>query len=362
MKTSQLLKTVDWILWISSLLLLIAGIMVIFSLTKESNEKIYINQIIFASIGLILMATFTFIDYRIWKNFSWLAYFFGIFFLILVYIFGSYTFGARRWIDFGIFQFQPSELMKPILIITLARYFCNINNFNLKRFIVCLILIFLPVFLILKQPDLGSASVLLITSFALLAIAKIPKVFYIALITLSIISAPIGYYFLQPYQKQRLITFINPSSDLSGSGYNIAQSKIAIGSGGIFGRGLGKGSQSQLQFLPVAHTDFIFAGLTEATGFVGSIGLLSVSFILVIRAFQIAKLSQDKFGMYIAFGISTQLIYQIFINAGGNLGIVPVTGIPYPLVSSGGTAMMTILLEIGILESIYLRHKKIRFK
>ena len=362
MKPSQLLKTVDWTLWIATLLLLTAGITVIFSLTNESDNKIYINQMVFAIVGLILMAVVTFIDYRIWKNLSWMAYLTGILCLILVVIFGSYTFGARRWIDFGIFQFQPAELMKPILIVTLSRYFSNINDFNWKRFIVCLVLIILPVILVLKQPDLGSASVLLVTSFILIAVARIPKIYYVSLTIILLIAIPLAYISLRPYQKQRLTTFVNPASDLSGSGYNVAQSKIAIGSGGIFGRGLGKGSQSQLQFLPVAHADFIFAGLAEATGFIGSVGLLIVSSMLVIRAFQIAKLSQDKFGMYIAFGISVQLIYQMFINAGGNLGIVPVTGIPYPLVSFGGTALVMVLLEIGILESIYLRHKKIRFK
>lgn len=361
MKPSQLLKTVDWTLGLSTLLLLVAGITVIFGLTGESENKIYLNQIVFASIGIVLMAAATFIDYRVWKNVSWLAYFGGIICLILVFIFGSYTFGARRWIDFGVFQFQPSELMKPILIITLARYFSNVSDFSWKRFIVCLLIVSLPVFLIIKQPDLGSASVLMLTSLVLLAVAKIPKIYYISLMVLVLVAFPAAYANLQPYQRQRLTAFANPTSDLAGSGYNVAQSKIAIGSGGIFGRGLGKGSQSQLQFLPVAHADFIFAGLAEATGFVGSIGLLLVSAIVVVRSFQIAKLSQDKFGMYIAFGISVQLMYQIFINAGGNLGIVPVTGIPYPLVSSGGTALVVVLMEIGILESIYLRHKKIRF-
>ena len=188
MKPSQLLKTVDWTLWIATLLLLTAGITVIFSLTNESDNKIYINQMVFAIVGLILMAVVTFIDYRIWKNLSWMAYLTGILCLILVVIFGSYTFGARRWIDFGIFQFQPAELMKPILIVTLSRYFSNINDFNWKRFIVCLVLIILPVILVLKQPDLGSASVLLVTSFILIAVARIPKIYYVSLTIILLIA------------------------------------------------------------------------------------------------------------------------------------------------------------------------------
>lgn len=218
-----------------------------------------------------------------------------------------------------------------------------------------------PIGLVLSQPDLGSASVMVVVTGILLLSAHLPKYIIITGIIAAVVMLPIGFQFLAPYQKQRVETFLNPSSDPTGTGYNVVQSKIAIGSGGVFGRGLGEGSQSQLNFLPVAHTDFIFAGVAEATGFVGSVAILLLLALVVVRAVIIARLSQDSFGMYIALGIATIYLYQTFVNAGGNLGLVPVTGIPLPFVSFGGTSMIMAMAALGILQSIYIRHKKIRF-
>lgn len=359
--SGKLIETIDWFLIIAVLILITLGTVIIFSLSGGASGNIGMDQIVFAIIGLIVAGVLTFIDYRTWRSLSAIFYILGIISLIAVLFLGDKTFGATRWIDFGIFQFQPSELMKLILIVSLSTLLSTKKNLSIKDIGIYFGLSLLPISLILMQPDLGSASVLFVISFVLLTVSKIPRIVIISIVALGLISAPIAYQFIAPYQRQRIITFTNPSADPQGTGYNVVQSKIAIGSGGIFGRGIGQGSQSQLNFLPVAHTDFIFAGVAEATGFIGSLTLILIMTLIVYRAILIARLSQDYFGFYIACAIATVFLYQTFVNVGGNLGLMPITGIPLPFVSFGGTAMVVYLTCIGILESIYLRHKKIRF-
>lgn len=360
-RTGQLLKTIDWVLIIAATLLLIGGITIIFSLTHGTDSRIYVNQIIYTVIGSVGAIFMTFIDYRTWRSMSWWLYGATLVALIAVIVIGSKVFGATRWIDFGIFQFQPSELAKLVIIITIARYLVEQRTIGVRQIIVTAALTVIPVGLILAQPDLGSASVLIVIAVVLVIAARVPKVALAFTGVILILALGVGFTQLVPYQRQRIEVFLNPSIDPAGIGYNITQSKIAIGSGGVFGRGIGQGSQSQLQFLPVAHTDFIFAVTAEATGFVGSIVLLALMAVVIVRAYCIAQVSQDAFGLYCALGIATLFLYQTFVNVGGNLGLVPITGIPLPLVSSGGTTTIVMLTCIGLLQSIYLRHKKIRF-
>ena len=211
------------------------------------------------------------------------------------------------------------------------------------------------------QPDLGSASVVFIITLVLLAFSPLKKIYLVVALAVMIALTPVAWHYLEPYQKHRIEAFMNPKIDPQGTGYNVSQSKIAIGSGGIWGTGLGKGSQSQLNFLPVAHTDFIFAGTAEATGFVGSIFLFLLLAYLVLRVINVAKIAKDDFGMYLALGIGIMFLFQILVNVGMNLGIMPVTGIPLPFVSYGGSAMLLNMACIGILQSIFLRHRKISF-
>lgn len=361
MKLGHLYKTIDFVLIVSAVILIAAGIAVILSLAQGGAKNLSFSQSTFAAIGLAVAGVLTFTDYRAWKSLSWWLYIFGVASLALVLALGATIFGASRWIDFGFFQFQPSELMKLILIIIISRLLGENPLINWKRGLSILILVALPVVLVLKQPDIGSASVFIAVSLILVLAARIPKAVIISGALMVLIAAPLGYRFLAPYQRDRIRTYLEPEYDPTGIGYNVNQSKIAIGSGGIFGRGLGQGSQSQLKFLPVAHTDFIFAGFAESFGFVGSVAVLILLGSVVVRAFYISRLSQDSFGMYLALGISGLYLYQIFINIGGNLGLVPVTGIPLPFMSYGGTAMIVNLAALGLLESIYLRHKKIRF-
>ena len=200
-----------------------------------------------------------------------------------------------------------------------------------------------------------------VLSLVLFFSSPLKKIYLIIGLAVLIALSPVAWHFLKPYQKNRIEAFINPTIDPHGAGYNVSQSKIAVGSGGLWGTGLGKGSQSQLNFLPVAHTDFIFAGTAEATGFVGSLILFSLLFFLILRVINVAQTAKDDFGMYLGIGFGVMLLFQILVNIGMNIGIMPVTGIPLPFVSYGGSAMLSNMAAIGILQSIYARHKKINF-
>ncbi len=359
----KLPKTFDWILFIIPILLLCTGIAVIYSLTYY-NDQIHLlhNQIIFAVIGIILMIVLTFVDYRNYKNIAWIFYLVGIILLVLVLFIGKTSFGAKRWIDLIFFDLQPSEFIKLFLIFALAALFADyIGKISIQRLIFGLILIAIPVFLILRQPDFGSAIVLVAISLGIILYSRLSMKQLITVILMILISLPTAWMFLKDYQRARIYTFLNPTLDRFGAGYNVIQSMITVGSGGLFGKGFGHGPQSQLNFLPVAHTDFIFSGFAETAGFLGSIVLILIFAILIFRIVNVAKISKDYFGMLLAVGIGVMFLFQIFVNIGMNIGIMPVTGITLPLVSYGGSSMILNLASIGILQSIYLRHKKITF-
>lgn len=359
----KLPKTFDWLLYIIPLILLVLGLAVIYSLTYYNNKiALFNSQIIYAAIGLVLMTIFTFIDYRNFKGLAWLLYIIGLAFLIAVLFLGKSTFGATRWIDLGLFQLQPSEFMKLFLIFILARFYSDrINNIKLSDILVGLALIGIPALLILKQPDFGSFSVIAVVGLLIIFFSKVKKIQILTICVLILLALSGSWFFLKDYQKERIHTFLNPQTDKFGSGYNVAQSTITIGSGGLFGRGLGHGPQSQLNFLPVAHTDFIFAGIAEATGFTGAFVVIVLFVILVLRAINVSLISKDYFGMLVAVGIATMFMYQALVNISMNVGLAPVTGIPLPFVSHGGSSLFLNLISIGILQSIYLRHKKITF-
>ncbi len=352
----------DWSLYFVPLLLSIFGIVVIFSITYGAKTTIATDQITYTAVGLVLAVALTFFDYRSLKGLYLVLYFIGLGLLILVMLIGSSSFGATRWINLYVFQLQPSELFKLIAIIFLAKLFSDWNrDFDWRRLITVIVAMGLPLALILIQPDLGTTSVVFVVTLVLLFTSPVKKVYLIIGLAIMVALSPLAWHFLKPYQKHRIEAFINPASDPQGTGYNVSQSKIAIGSGGLIGTGLGKGSQSQLNFLPVAHTDFIFAGAAEATGFMGSIFLFVLLMTLIFRVINVAKVAKDDFGMYLAVGIAAMFLFQVLVNVGMNLGIMPVTGIPLPFVSYGGSAMLLNMTCIGLLQSIYLRHRKISF-
>jgi len=356
------LRALDWSLIVAPLLLVGVGVATIFSTTLGTAQSgLAIQQIIFAILGIIIMVALTIYDYRNLKNFSWILYLVSALLLVAVLFFGIKIFGAKRWIDLGLFQLQPSELMKISIILFVSSILSQGVVLWWRKIMLIIIIIAIPLLLVLKQPDLGTVIVISIIGLSLFFCWPISRKIKILVMILIIAMIPLGWLAMKDYQRQRIYTFINPGRDPYGSGYNVIQSLITVGSGGIWGRGLGNGPQSQLNFLPVSYTDFIFAGWAEATGFAGAIGLLVILAILNWRVYYIASIAKDAFGRYLAVGYGTMVFVQVAINIGMNLGLAPVTGIPLPFVSYGGTALMVNFIMIGIMQSIYLRHKRISF-
>lgn len=362
------LKNLDWIMMIAAILILTLGIVIIYSVTHSGNVSAgpndAINQIIFAIVGIFLAIVLALLDYRAFKAQTGALYVGMIIMLVIVFVVGRFSHGAVRWIDLGFFRFQPSELAKIFMIIVLAKYFSeHIQEMHrLKHIVISGIYTAIPVILIALQPDLGTALVFCVIWLGMILVAGIRKIYLLAVAGGIFLFIPLAFKFLlKEYQRQRILTFLDPARDPLGAGYNVLQATIAVGSGGLFGRGLGHGPQSQLNFLPVQHTDFIFAVLAEELGFLGAAILLALFAVLILRIVRVARLSRDNFGTFIAIGVMTMISFQLVVNVGMNLGVMPVTGITLPLVSYGGSSLLTILICIGILQSIILRHKQITF-
>ena len=305
------------------------------------------------------------IDYRLWARYTPWLYGLAIASLLTVQLFAHSILGAKRWIDLGFFQFQPSEITKLILIIILARFFsANYDKLSHPKYLVLsLVYLLVPVALVMKQPDLGTALVLIVIWLSMVMVSPIRKLYVAMLTGVGLALLPVIISHLKPFQRARLINFANPTADPLTTGYNAVQSTITVGSGQLFGRGLAAGSQTQLNFLPslAQHTDFIFAVLAEKMGFVGGALLLALFGILFLRGLVIAARSQDRFGLFIATGIVAMFGFHFFINVGMNMGIAPVTGIPLPFVSYGGTSLLVDFAAIGLLQSIAVRRQKLQF-
>lgn len=367
------IKTFNLVLYIIPIMLVIISIAVIYSLVfGGADSDLPLKQIIAGIVGIILMLIFTVLDYRLFRGTSWIFYLITLILLLYVDYFGVTAGGAVRWIDLGFFQLQPSEVAKATLILSLATYFSGrIGQLSWGNIFTSFLIVALPLGLILMEPDLGTALVITFIYIVMLFCAK-PNRFQALIITLGIIlfssiiilSAlkipPFGI-FLQDYQRNRILTFIDPSLDPYGKGYNVKQAQITIGSGGLFGKGLGRGSQSQLQFLPKPHTDFIFAGISESFGFLGTAVFLGLFAYLIVEIVSVGYIARDNFGMLLTFGAASMFLFQTLVNVGMNLGLAPVTGIPLPFSSAGGSALVVYLFIIGIIQSVYARHKKISF-
>lgn len=361
---------IDWFVLTIPLIITVTGILTIYTITyQEFGYKLAIDQGIFAVIGLAGMLYFMFTDYRMLNSYSYIIYVVGI--LLLVPLLPTFAptlsfvpqiFGAHRWLDFGFFQLQPSEIFKAIAAIISAKLLSgSIGNLQIKDIIKYVIFVGVPLVMVLAQPDLGTTAVLFVVFFVVFLASKPSWRTLLIIFTGLVIVGSLLYTNLLGYQKDRINTFLNPASDPLGEGYNVQQSLIAVGSGGLAGRGFGQGSQTVLNFLPVPHADFIYAGYAEATGFIGSSVLLVLYIVLVFRALSIARDSTDPFGQLLAIGIATKLFFQVTVHLGMNMGLLPVTGIPLPFMSYGGTALIIDMSLIGILESIAIRHKKIVF-
>lgn len=314
------------------------------------------------AIGLVMMIGIAMIDIRIWLRYAYPMYGIMLFLLVIVEIMGHVGMGAQRWINLGFFVVQPSELMKITLVLALAKYFHSMTLEDIGQPIKLVApagMVLGPVFLVLLQPNLGTATLLMLASGAVFFAGGVRWWKFVIVLMIAAAILPIAWHHLHDYQKARLMTFMNPGADPYGKGYNILQSKIALGSGGLFGKGFGQGTQSQLQFLPEKHTDFIFVVLAEEFGLFGALILLSLYFLLIAYGYLISFTCHNQFGRLAAFGLTTSFFLYVFVNVGMVTGTIPVVGIPLPLVSYGGTAMMTLLIGCGVLLGISI-HRDVR--
>jgi rod shape determining protein RodA len=330
---------------------------------QDKSLGLYKTQLIYFGLGSILTALVLVIHYSIFSRLAYAIYFANLALLGAVLVVGKASLGAKRWIGFGSFHIQPSEFMKISMVVCLAKYFesdQNVGGYSLRDMMLPAVLVLMPVGLIMLQPDLGTALIILLTFLSMMLFIKIqPRTLLIIGICASI-ALPIIYKFgLKPYQRQRLVTFINPASDPKGTGYNSIQSMIAVGSGQLLGKGYKKGTQSQLNFLPEHHTDFIFSVFSEEHGFIGSVLLLALYLAFLMNSLSVAYQSHDKFGILLALGICTIFFWHIFVNMGMVMGLLPIVGVPLPFLSYGGSALITATLGVAILTNI--ANKKFMF-
>jgi len=351
---------------ILSVLIALIGIMAIYSSTYQRESQdwqlIYSRQLIWLAIGLVFFFIFFNLNYRQLWDAAYFLYVGTLLLLLMVFLLGAVRLGAQRWLKFGWLNFQPSELTKLTMIVFMARYFSRkasdqVSSFLSSRrtwhsFILPFIFVILPVGLIIEQPDLGSAVLVFLIFMIMLVLSDVKLRYIISLFSLILLSLPLGWRIMHDYQRERLFVFLNPYVDPLGSGYTVIQSKIAIGSGGIFGKGWLSGTQSQLHFLPESHTDFIFATFAEQWGLFGCIIVLLLYFFLIREGILIALRTQYRFGRLLAFGISIMLGVQIFINIAMNLGLAPVVGIPLPLMTYGGSSLLITFISLGNLANI----------
>ncbi len=343
------------------ILLLATGLLAIYSLSINNSTdsfNIFDKQLIFAGVALIIFFVFSFTDYRIWRNYTSIFYIISIGLLVLVFVIGKTTNGAVSWFKIGFLNFQPVEFVKIASILLLAKYFSQIQSQNLlwKNIFVSFAYILPPIILVILQPDMGSAMVLVVVWLAMVFLAGLNFKQIIILVVVGILLGVMGWFLiLHDYQKVRVISFLNPSQDALGSGYNVNQAMIAIGSGGLIGKGMGHGSQSQLNFIPERHTDFIFATIAEESGLLGA-GLVLLFFGIIFWRFKnIIELSKDRFGQLIVGGVAGLIFFQVLINIGMNLGLMPVAGLSLPFLSYGGSFLLTIMILMGMSENVWLR-------
>ncbi len=344
----------------TAVVLAIVGCLLVYSATYYSDPALSLTkrQVLWVFIGLCLMIAFMFVDYHVLFDIAPILYGIGIVLLIYLLVFGRLTANVKSWIHIGAFQFQPSEFMKIFTAMMLARFFDSNDRayLDFRSFMIAMGIIGLPVALIIVQPDFGTAAAF----FPLIAVAMFfggirPRV-WVAMILIVAISLPVGYiFFLKPYQKDRLITFLNPERDPLGKGYQVTQAKIAIGSGGIHGKGFKHGTQAKLEFLPARHTDFIFAVLGEEWGFIGVIIVLGLYLYLIIQALLIAKHARDRGGTFLVICLIAFVIFHVLINVSMQIGVLPTTGIPLPLISYGGSSTMMFFIAIGLIANVDMR-------
>ncbi|MGI6097297.1 MAG: rod shape-determining protein RodA [Dethiobacteria bacterium] len=361
----RLLKNFDLSLFLLTVAICAYGMVILNSATLSLEfPPLYFvkRQALWIGLGLAIMFFICLIDYINLANWSRYLYFFNIGLLLLVPFIGVERYGAQRWIPLGFFDLQPSEIAKLVIIISLGRLLAEREDFeHFADLFPTFIHVALPMGLIIYQPDLGTSLVFLVIMFGMLFMAGAQIRHLAAIAAVGVASLPLLFPLLEDYQKARLLVFINPDIDPLGVGYQILQSKIAIGSGGIAGKGLFAGSQAQRQFLPEQQTDFIFSVLGEELGLIGALLLFLLFALLIYRILRIASIAKDRFGFLICCGVAVMFTFQIVVNIGMTVGIMPVTGLPLPFISYGGSSMLLNLMAVGLVLNVGMRRHKIQF-
>ena len=358
----QKIKNFDYILLTCISLL---GLISSFSMYSTDGGEILFHSkshIIKFLVFFMMMIFFSFINIKFWHYSAYLFYFIVLIFLIWASLYGVKASGSQRWINLYFINLQPSELMKIAIIVCLAKYyhriqFNKVNNF-LNIFIALIILI-LPIMLVVSQPDLGTSILIALSGLVVIWLAGSSIKYFIYSFTVLLISMPFAIAFLKPYQKLRILTFLNPDKDPLGAGYQIIQSKIAVGSGGLSGKGFLKGTQSYLEFLPEKHTDFIFTLFAEEHGFLGSVGLLIIYVIIIYRVLRIGSIARSYFAKLFCYGYGSAIFFYVTINMSMVLGLLPIVGSPLPIMSYGGSSMLATMIGFAIVMSAKINHKQL---
>ncbi|MFO7930915.1 MAG: rod shape-determining protein RodA [Thermodesulfobacteriota bacterium] len=360
----RLIQYFDW--WLLGLTLLMGsiGILLIYSAVNAGDHNpmagLYIRQAIWFALGLFLMAVSFLFSYKRLERWIPLIYAVCLALLLLVLVpgLGKTIGGSTRWLAIGSFRLQPSELVKLAVILMLARYYSrNIKpeGLVLRDLIPPLFIAGVPFLLVAVQPDLGTAGIIALVAASVTVFAKIERKTFYSLVVLSLLALPLGWYLLEDYQRMRILMLFSPESDALGAGYHSLQSKIAVGSGMLHGKGFMEGTQNILSFLPEQHTDFIFSVIAEEFGFAGSVFLLTLFFLLILFGLNIAHVCRDPLGVMLAVGITAMIFWQCIVNIGMVTGVMPVVGMPLPLISYGGSSLITVLLGLGLLMNISMR-------
>lgn len=359
------LKKFDWLLMGAVLLLMMLGLISLFSLAGAGSSPFFHRQIIWAAIGLCMLIGASFIDFRIFRTQSIIVFMFyllAVILLVVLFVVRLKVRGVASWLNFGFFAFQPVELTKLTLIILLAKFFSkrHIEIYRIEHLIVSGMYAAIPTFLVLVQPALGSSIVLVAIWISVVLFSGMKlRHFVLLLLLFSVFSYGLWHVGLKPYQKARITTFLDPYADPKGAGYQMIQSMIAVGSGRVWGKGLGYGSQSHLNFLPEAEADFVFAAFAEEWGFVGTAAIIMLLSIILWRVLSIGSVSVDNFSRLYTLGFAASLFTQSFIHIGANMGVLPITGITLPFVSYGGSSLVAMLVGIGIVQNIKMNARRI---
>ena len=356
------LRSINFFFLLIVILIFLFGVLSLYSVSGGEFNSLPVKHIERFLLGLIVFFVICSIDIKFFFKLAYPIFLLSLLFLIIVPFFGTETSGATRWIQIGGISLQPSEFIKFTLILALAKYFHSSTDERMifiKKFILPLVIILIPVIIVASQPDLGTAVVIFIGGISIFWIIGLNYRYFITGGVMIFLSMPLLWQYLKDYQKERVFTFFNPERDPLGNGYHIMQSKIALGSGGVLGKGYLDGTQSHLNFLPEMHTDFIFTMFGEEFGFLGATALISLYAGLIFLSIKMSLQSRSDFGKYLSLGVSTVFFIYVFVNISMVTGLLPVVGVPLPLVSYGGSSMLAVMGGFGLLMNCYIHQKTI---